>query len=156
MRVHDLSHELHPSTAATLGLVPALRSVCRDMSGQHGLEVDFRHDDAPLGLDPALSLSLYRIAQGALHNVVKHSGAGSAVVELRRTDEGLELVISDEGCGFDAGATRGTGLGLVSMRERARLMSGECRITAAAGRGTRVAVRVPLSTIEQTPPGGPA
>jgi signal transduction histidine kinase len=144
VRVHDLSHELHPSTAATLGLVPALRGVCEDMSGRHGLDVDFRHDGVPLVLDRALSLSLYRIAQGALHNVVTHSGAGRAVVELRGLDGALELEVSDEGCGFDAGAASNTGLGLVSMRERARLLNGECHITTADGRGTRVAVRVPL------------
>jgi signal transduction histidine kinase len=144
-RVHDLSHELHPSTAATLGLVPALRGVCREMSGRHRIAVDFRHDGVLPDLDAARSLALFRIAQAALHNVVTHSGAGRALVELRSLDGALELTVTDEGRGFDAGAPGIRGLGLVSMRERARLLDGECRITTAAGQGTRVAVSLPLA-----------
>lgn len=154
-RVHDLSHELHPSTPATLGLVPALRSVCREMSGRHGIAVEFSHDGVPRVLDAAISLSLYRIAQAALHNVVKHSGAVRAVLELRGSDGGLELVVTDQGSGFDADDPGLAGLGLVSMRERAKLLDGECQITTAAGRGTRVEVRLPLpdAAIEAYPPG---
>lgn len=144
-RVHDLSHELHPSTAATLGLVPALRGVSREMSGRHGITVDFRHDGVLPPLDAARSLALFRIAQAALHNVVRHSGAERALVELRSLDGALELAVIDEGCGFDAGAPAIRGLGLVSMRERARLLDGECLITTAPGRGTRVAVSLPAA-----------
>jgi signal transduction histidine kinase len=113
------------------------------MSGRHGITVDFRHDGVLPPLDAARSLALFRIAQAALHNVVRHSGAERALVELRSLDGALELAVIDEGCGFDAGAPAIRGLGLVSMRERARLLDGECLITTAPGRGTRVAVSLP-------------
>ena len=83
-------------------------------------------------------------------NVRKHSGAQEAQVELVRGDEQLELCISDPGRGFDPTvATEGHGLGLISMRERLRLIGGTLGIESGRSRGTRVRARVPLSRAEQ-------
>src|SRR5262245_20214328 len=98
--VHDLSHALHPAKVETIGLVAAMESLCRDISHRYYIVVDFSHKgDAPQ-IDAQVSLHLYRIAQEALQNVVKHSGAKQARVELEIGDTQLELRVADAGRGF--------------------------------------------------------
>jgi signal transduction histidine kinase len=90
-------------------------------------------------------LCLYRIAQEALRNVAKHSGAPGARVELSCDDGGVSLRVADDGRGFDLGAVDDSeGLGLVSMRERLRLVGGTIVIDSRPSAGTRIDVRVPL------------
>jgi signal transduction histidine kinase len=154
--VHDLSHELHPSRPEAMGLVPAIRGVCGDISRQHGITVEFRDEDVPSTIDAAVSLCAYRIVQEALRNVVKHSGATRARVELTGLSTALELVVADEGCGFVPDTAGLAGLGLLSMRERVKLLDGEIRIHSEQGAGARLDVRIPLtaSTTRRSAPGG--
>ena len=142
--VHDLSHELHPSKLETLGLVTAIGSLCRDMSIRHNILIDFRHRGGAPRVDLEASLQLYRITQEALHNIVKHSSARQALVELESAPRVLELRIADQGRGFDAASKTRDGLGRVSMRERARIAGGEFALHSARGLGTRLGVRLPL------------
>jgi signal transduction histidine kinase len=143
--VHDLSRQLHPSRPEALGLVPAIRGVCVDMSRQHGMTIEFRDDDVPLTIDGAVSLCAYRLVQEALRNVVKHSGATRARVELTGLGTALELVVVDEGRGFVPDAAGLSGLGLLSMRERVKLLDGEFGLHSEPGMGTRLEVRMPLA-----------
>jgi signal transduction histidine kinase len=143
--VHDLSHELHTSRPEALGLVPAIRSVCDDMSRQHRITVEFRSEDVPGVIDGAVSLCAYRVVQEALHNVVKHSGATQARVELTGQGTALGLVIADDGRGFVPDALGLSGLGLLSMRERVKLLDGEIGIQSEPGIGTRLDVCIPLA-----------
>jgi signal transduction histidine kinase len=89
-------------------------------------------------------LCLFRIAQEALHNIVKHSRSTSATVRLIPTKAGVRLRIADRGKGFDAAAREGAGLGLLSMRERVDFAGGRIAIRSAVGRGTRVVVNLPI------------
>jgi signal transduction histidine kinase len=142
--VHDLSHQLHPSKLEQLGLVAAVRGVCQELRYRHDLDLTFSHADVPGAVPAATALCVYRIAQEALRNVVKHSGAARAAVELCGTPGGLRLRVSDEGVGFDPGSARGAGgLGLVSMRERLYLVGGGITVTTRPGGGTRIEVLVP-------------
>src|SRR5262249_18692523 len=141
--LHNLSYELHPSKLEALGLLSALKALCRDISQQGGVPIDFTHEDIPSGIDPNLSLGLYRITQEALHNVARHSHAPDAHVRLAADAQHLILHIADLGVGFDA-RTSPAGLGLISMRERAALLQGEVVIDTFPGGGTRIGVRVPL------------
>jgi len=141
--VHDLSHELHPSKLQILGLPSAMKSLCRDISRQRGVDVVFTHGIIPPAVDPNVSLCLYRIAQEALHNVARHSQAREAQVNLTCSDASVELQIADSGVGFDARAHH-DGLGLISMRERVTLLHGHLAIHTAPGSGTRIGVRIPL------------
>jgi len=142
--VHDLSHQLHPLKLEQLGLVSALRGLCKEISLHQGLAIDFTNDELPT-LPPLVALCLYRIAQEALRNIVKHSGASCACVALRVREDSIFLEISDTGDGFDPAEVGGrAGLGLVSMRERLRLVSGELTIDSAPGSGTRLSARAPL------------
>jgi signal transduction histidine kinase len=99
----------------------------------------------PIDIASDVSLSLYRIAQEALHNVVKHSGATTVTVTLKSTPDEIELSVVDDGVSFDSSSDRHMGgLGLISMRERARLVHGRLALTSKPGCGTRVDVHVPL------------
>ena len=143
--VHRLSHELHPAKLEQLGLVAAVRGFCRDLAAAYHIKIEFEPRDVPRALPDDVALCLYRVVQEALQNVVKHSGAEGARVELTADQNELSLVVSDHGCGFDAAdKTDGSSLGLVSMRERVRLLNGQLSVQSAAGEGTRIKVRIGL------------
>jgi len=142
--IHSLSYQLHPSRLELLGLVASLKGFCREFSSQHNMNVQFLHDNISGQIPKDVTLCLYRITQEALQNVVKHSQSMEAEVELSGHSAEIELCISDLGRGFDVeSAKRAAGLGLVSMRERLRLVGGHLSIESAPSQGTRIRVRVP-------------
>ena len=147
--LHSLSHELHPAKLQLLGLVQATQVLCRDLAARHRLDIDFVHDRMPSHVPPDPALCLFRIAQEALQNVVKHSGARNVAVKLTGTHESLQLEISDSGGGFDT-AKLGGGMGLLSMRERVNFLDGHLTIRSKPGAGTRIAVLVPMPPAQQT------
>ncbi|HEX6974646.1 MAG TPA: PAS domain S-box protein [Vicinamibacterales bacterium] len=141
--VHSISHRLHPSKLEVLGLVATIRGHCRDMARQ-GLQVTFA-DRTPDGrIAPEVSLSLFRVMEEALNNVVRHSGAAAAEVTLSVDDPDLVLRVQDNGRGFTS-ASPGNGLGLTSMRERLQSLGGTVAITSTPGKGTAVEARVPAA-----------
>jgi signal transduction histidine kinase len=142
--IHALSYRLHPAKLDQLGLVTAARGWCRDMAAHSGLAIDYRAHDVPADLPREAALCLYRILQETTRNVVRHSGASAASVELFTQTDGLHLVVKDDGCGFDAGVARLGGLGLVSMRERVRFAGGRLVIDSRLAQGTRVEAIVPF------------
>jgi signal transduction histidine kinase len=146
--IHSLSHQLHPARLDTLGLVDSLKGFCREFSVQHKLQVQFLHTRIPGQIPNDVTLCLFRIAQEALRNVVKHSGATEAEVELSSNDDEVDLCISDSGQGFNVESLKGVvGLGLISMRERLRLVGGHLSIESNPSHGTRIRVRIPQVAI---------
>ncbi|HEY0162620.1 MAG TPA: PAS domain-containing protein, partial [Edaphobacter sp.] len=143
--VRQISHRLHPAILTDLGLASALRALVDEFGRREAMPVTFVSVNVPeLPPQPATT-ALYRIAQEALRNVVKHAGKTHVKVLLEGTAAALHLEILDLGQGFDPETEfTGEGLGLVSMKERARLAGGNFSITSALGRGTTVAVDVPL------------
>ena len=136
---------LHPSKLEQLGLAAAIRSLCKELAGGHGMRIEFTPGEPPGRVSEDAALCLYRIVQEALRNVIKHSGARLAVVELSGAADSVALRIADDGAGFDPRLVEGKGgLGLVSMRERLRLVGGEIAINSRPGAGTRIDVQVPL------------
>src|SRR5262249_47577565 len=124
--VHALSHQLHPSKLEQLGLVAAVRGLCKELTQSHSLPIKFTHREVPEAIPEDMALCLYRIVQEALGNVLKHSGARHARVELSGSATAISLQIVDDGVGFDPKSADGKGgLGLISMRERLRPVSGE-------------------------------
>ncbi|HJY33533.1 MAG TPA: sensor histidine kinase [Vicinamibacterales bacterium] len=143
--VQALSHRLHSSKLEYLGLVAALRGFCREFSDQHRAEVTFSHDPIPESLPDEISLCLFRVAQAALANALKHSGVRSFDVHLRSSRGGIHLNVRDGGVGFDVEKMLGGhGLGLISMRERVRFVNGEISILSKPNGGTTIEVDVPL------------
>jgi two-component system, LuxR family, sensor kinase FixL len=150
--VHRLSHELHPAKLEQLGLMAAVRGFCRDFSSAHNVAIEFVPHDVPRSVPDDIALCLYRVVQEGLQNVVKHSGATSAKVELSCGDSELCLVVSDRGRGFDSSVKTHEGsLGLISMRERVRLVRGRISVQSRKGEGTRIMVQVPLDELDRRP-----
>ena len=141
--VHAISHRLHPSKMEALGLVATVNGHCRDVSRQ-SLPVQFQHSDVPSGIPPDRALSVFRLLEEALTNVVRHSGATEARVTLHGTDTQLVLRVADNGRGFIETGRATHGLGLASMRERLQLLEGTLSITSVPAKGTVVEARIPL------------
>ena len=148
--VHALSYRLHPSVIEDLGLVEALRAECERVTRSGAVTVQFDATEIPQKLPQDTALCLFRVAQEALRNVVRHAGASSAEVSLSPLDGGLQLAVSDNGTGFDSGKhAERPSLGLASIRERVNLLKGQVDIDSARGHGTTVIAWVPLSVVSQ-------
>jgi signal transduction histidine kinase len=142
--LHLLSHALHSAKLKHLGLEAALRELCSRMSNNPGLVVELNCGNASNTVTEDEALVLYRVAQEALNNVLRHSKATKANISLECTETHVKLVISDNGRGFDLRANS-DGIGLVGMRERVRAVGGEFRVFSAAEIGTEVHASVRLT-----------
>jgi len=143
--IQALSHRLHSSKLDYLGIASAANSFCRELSEQQKVEIDFKHAGIPGSLPKEISLCLFRVLQESLQNAAKHSGVRHFNVDLYGTPEEIQLTVTDLGVGFDPqDAINHRGLGLISMRERLQLVSGELSIKSQPGRGTTLVARVPF------------
>lgn len=143
--LRKLAHRLHPAAIEQAGICVALAQLAEEMERVSGLSVELCLPHAPPALSRDASLALFRIAQEALRNVLRHSGERAASLMLRSVGNNVELVIRDSGAGFDPAGRAPTGIGLVGIDERARLVGGTARIHSVPGSGTIVTVRVPTS-----------
>jgi PAS domain S-box-containing protein len=139
--IHHLSRQFHPAGLRYLGLGPALRELCERVSSQKPVGIEVRIDDLPKPIPEDISLCLFRVAQEALTNALKHSRARTIVVEGDQEDALVRLRISDDGVGFYPTSVP-SGIGLTSMRERLRLVGGELYISSAPRSGTTITAQV--------------
>jgi signal transduction histidine kinase len=146
-QVQTLSHRLHPSTLAHVGLVAASKGLCHEVSESSEIQINFSHSDVSKSIPQDVSTCLFRVLQESLTNVVKHSGAKTAQVELAGSSSEIQLQILDSGVGFDPKSTgsRG-GLGLISMRERLILLGGELLIESRPSGNTWIKACLPLDS----------
>ena len=141
--VHRLSHQLHSAKLEHLGLVPALKGLCREFSEQYGAQIDFVHRNVPHTITKDSALCLFRVVQEALSNTLKHSGVRTGRVELYGNRGILHLCIVDAGAGVDLRSVSAKGhLGLVSMKERVRAAGGTIAVESRPSRGTRISVHL--------------
>jgi signal transduction histidine kinase len=139
--IHELSHQLHSSKLQYLGLKSALNELCQQITAQHEILVAQRVDDPPY-LPSEVRLCLYRVAQEALNNTVRHSRASEVSLRLAAHHGLARLEIRDSGVGFDPAATR-EGLGLASMRERLHTVGGNFSVSSIPGKGTEIVAEAP-------------
>jgi signal transduction histidine kinase len=133
------AHQLHPSVVEKGGLVLALGDLAAEFERTSGLDVRLSLPAAPPAVPPAVGVAVYRIAQEALRNVVRHAGTMQADLSLDVADGTLALRVADAGKGFAAtGDHAGDGLGLIAMRQRAEAVGGRLSVDAAPGGGTTV------------------
>lgn len=151
--VHGLARELHPARLETLGLPAALRALGDEVRARHRLDVDVALVDWPDDVAADAALTLYRVAQEALQNAIKHAGATSVTIELAATPRALALTLSDDGRGF-ATDRPAAGIGLAGMAERVALVDGRLAIDSAPGRGTTIRVTLP-NAVEHPPASAP-
>src|SRR5262249_42880852 len=147
LELRRLSHELRPTILDDLGLVPALHFLADGMAKRAGLRVEVRGSTQGR-LPAAVETVLYRIVQEAGANAVRHAHPARVRIELAHAPRAVRCSVADDGVGFDAGAVlapgRGSGLGLLGIRERLDSVSGNLQIASAPGRGTTVRVAIPL------------
>jgi PAS domain S-box-containing protein len=142
--VQALSHELHSSKLEYLGVVAGIKSWCREFGERQRMEIEFKSNViSVLPLD--VGICFFRVLQESLHNAVKYSGAKRVEVQLAEDSNEVHLIVRDSGRGFDIQEARqGNGLGLTSMQERVRLVSGTISIESKPMGGTIIHVRVPV------------
>ena len=148
-QVQDIALNLRPLILDDLGLEPALRWFTAQQAALIGLQIRFHADPLEQRLNPVIETECFRVAQEALTNVVRHAGAKTVSVELRKETGKLHLRVHDDGIGFDVGAVReqalrGASLGLLSMEERAALAGGGLEYKSAPKQGTEVHAWFPL------------
>ena len=149
--VQALSHRLHSSKLDHLGLVSASAGLCRELSAQHGIAVEFTADGMPEQVPPNLALCVFRVLQEAVGNALKHGHGGAVRARLCGTADEIRLEVIDDGRGFDLpAAMREGGLGLISMHERIGLVHGRIGIESRPGSGTRVDAAIPLTAASNT------
>jgi two-component system CheB/CheR fusion protein len=140
--VRRVSRDMMPSELEDLGLRPALKAMCREFNQRLGVPVAFQGVGAPKLVAPDLALAIFRIAQEALNNIGKHSGATRVAVSLSRAGGWIKLTVSDNGRGCSVGRIRIGGL--ANIRERAASVGGTANFESELGQGTRLVVRAPL------------
>jgi signal transduction histidine kinase len=142
--INEISHRLHSSKLGVLGLAAAASTFCEEIATRHQLAVEFVHKNIPAKLPDGVGINLFRVLQEALSNAARHSGASKYRVSLEGQSEGLLLEVVDDGRGFDVPvAMTASGLGLMSMQERLRLVDGEVSFESKPGAGTKVRAWVP-------------
>jgi signal transduction histidine kinase len=145
--VRDLIHDLRPSLLDDLGLAAAVRAYANEHLKPRGLRVSFEIEN-DVSVSPEVDITVFRILQEIITNVLRHADAESVSIELFQADGRLTLAVDDDGVGFDASAPGG--LGLTGLRERATLIGGTILFDSEPGNGTHVRLEVPVLT-----PGGP-
>ncbi len=146
--LREISHQLHPAALEQVGLSAALRLQCEEVREATGLAVHMVNhgDTATVPADAALCV--YRVAQEALTNVIRHSGANRVDLLLRRDDHRLVLEVTDDGCGVTPGpGVAAHGLGLRSAAERADAVGGALTLESSPGAGTTVRMTVPFGLL---------
>jgi signal transduction histidine kinase len=143
-----LSRRVHSPKVDLLGLGICIDSLCREVARDHSVDVTFRLNGSVDGLPQEVRLAVFRVVEEALSNAVRHSGAQQVRVSVTGDPSRVEVVVDDNGCGFDAqSAMRGRGLGLTAMRERMALVNGTMALTSRARAGTTIRVSVPRAMV---------
>jgi signal transduction histidine kinase len=148
--VHRLASGMRPSILDDYGLDSALSRYVGELQQYNEVDIDYQYvDSSDLGRLPSeVEVTLFRIAQEAITNILRHASASHTSVVLLRGAQEVTLLVEDDGCGFDPAALEDEGhtcLGLTGMRERASLLGGACRIESFSGKGSTVRVIIPVT-----------
>jgi signal transduction histidine kinase len=147
-QVRDLSLDLSPPLLDEMGLIPALNGYLESLAPRAGIAIDIDEDPEIARLSPEVEITVFRVVQEAVTNVIRHARATRVVITLRQGVDRIELAVRDDGCGFDVHdvlerSAAGDHLGLFGIRERVRMLGGEVEIESTDGRGTEVRARIP-------------
>jgi signal transduction histidine kinase len=146
--VHRLCQDLSPAMLDDLGLMAALRSIVDDFKRHHGIPLSFETDDIDHIFPRGSEINLYRIIQEALTNIARHAEAGRVRIAINKSNNRCHFLISDDGKGFNVerimnGNGRPPGMGLLTMRERVRVLKGDLTIQSREAEGTTIAFTIP-------------
>jgi PAS domain S-box-containing protein len=146
--VHRFARELRPTALDDLGLIPALHTFMKGLSQRKRLRINLQASEHVENLGTNERIVLFRVAQEALNNIVRHAEAKTVNVSIRQVDGSIRMEISDDGRSFDVdktlGASNNRRLGLIGMKERVEMMEGRLAIVSPPGKGTTVTAELPL------------
>jgi len=145
-QVRQISHNLMPLEFEKFGLVASINDMINQINKQSALTIDFNTYHFNLPLNNKLGLSIYRIVQEALTNVLKYAEAKKVLIELIQHEDSISLTIEDDGLGFDHEEST-SGIGLVNMRNRAELLNGTFHIDSKPEEGTTISVFLPIPNV---------
>jgi len=144
--IHMISRQLHPSILYDLGLIRAIETECNNFARLRGISPTWDLDDTIKDIPKETALCIYRILQEGLRNTGKHARASDVQLRLYLENDTICLSLKDNGLGFDAGSAKNRGgIGLASMRERARLINGELSIISEPYKGTKIKLKIPVT-----------
>ncbi len=151
--VRQLAYRFHQTTVEDLGLIVALQRYVNDFVKRTGIKARFLKPSTVAPISPRIATCLYRVAQESLGNVAMHAKADQVTVTLSMPPGAIRLAIRDNGIGLDLDEhqKQPSGLGILSMRERARLLNGRVSLSAKRGQGTEVVVEVPVPVDVEEP-----
>ena len=138
-----MTHELHPRHLDTVTLACSMRTYLKEFQEYTNLHVDFEDQNMLGHLPMPITICLYRLLQESLGNIRKHAKAKHVTIKLSGGPNVIELLVSDDGSGFNPADSK-KGLGMISMQERVRPLRGHISVTSAPGKGTRLAVKIPI------------
>ena len=145
-----IMRELRPTLLETLGLAPAIQRYAKDTLEPKNINIETELQGTDKRFSPEIEITLFRITQGVIGNILEHSEAENAYIKLDCNDEHCVLNVTDDGRGFDVSKltkvnSSGRGAGIFTMKERLKLVGGNCEIDSAPGKGTTVTAKVPLT-----------
>jgi PAS domain S-box-containing protein len=143
-----MTHELHPRHLDTVSLACSMRTYLKEFKEYSDLQIDFDEWNMPSHLPMPVNICLYRLLQESLGNIRKHASAKRISIQLSGGQNEVELLVSDDGSGFNPADFK-KGLGMISMQERVRPLRGHISVTSEPGKGTRLAVKIPVPAGQQ-------
>jgi signal transduction histidine kinase len=152
--VHRFARNLRPAVLDDLGLIPALNAYNKQISKKRKIKILLKEFGQVEALESAKQIVLYRVAQEALTNVVRHAKATEVRMSIRRVRDSIQMEIKDDGKSFDVKKTlfarNNRRLGLVGMKERIEMVGGNLTIASAPGKGTTLLTQIPLDELAPT------
>lgn len=153
VKIRRLAQDLRPPILDALGLKVSMQTYCTEFTRRTHLPILFEVDDSVSNLPDIYNITLYRLLQEALNNIIKHAKATQAWVDLSAEDDYIVLTIQDNGRGFDPAKTQPNGMGLSSMNERVTIAGGRFHVSSLPERGTIISAQFPLSVMPSIPEG---
>ncbi len=144
--VRNISHDMMPGSLIRFGLIPALQDYTSKLRSDKKLAVDIINYGIPEKLDDSVSLNAYRIIQELLNNVIKHSGAKEVLVQLTMKNDQLNIMVEDDGHGFDPNAAKEKGMGLKNIISRVNYLNGQIHFDSEEGKGTNIMIDFPIAS----------
>lgn len=142
--VRKIAHNMMPGALYKLGLISALQDLCHKTSTAHGFEIEFEHFGFQGRLNDITEVTIYRLVQESLINIVKHARATQVFVQLMQMDENITITIEDDGRGFDVErAMENKGMGLRNFQSRVEYLEGQVKINSEEGKGTSIHIEIP-------------
>jgi two-component system, NarL family, sensor kinase len=153
--VRRISRDLMPSTLEKFGLIQAVKELCERFQPTSRIAIEFHEVNSIPEIDSQRQLMIYRIIQELLNNSIKHANASQINVTLNTIDKDIELIVDDNGVGFDAefqqsDASSGKGLGLFNMQNRAKILGGQLKFLKNGNKGSKTVLITPITHEKRT------